>query len=238
LLAAAGLVDTARRVAARRWRELAWRLGLVALPAAVLAWSPTAETLTPGRWALFYMKMFTAYELAGRLDDALDAIDDGRALDPRTARAFELSLASPVAAEQKARIAAEIDRKLAVDQVGMIQRARWLRLLADESRRAQSRQLLEQALEDTPDDPALHRELAAWWLGAWRDPEARRRAQRELERATRSPRTDPDAALLRALLTGDGAELRAVRSATDRRLAPRSRMARAALAARRREATP
>jgi hypothetical protein len=108
LLAAAGLVAAVRLLVARRWKALAWRAGLIALPAALLAWAPTAESLTPGRWALFYIKMFTAYESAEQLDAALDAIDDGRALDPRTASAFEHSLAGVVARDQKRRIAAEI----------------------------------------------------------------------------------------------------------------------------------
>jgi hypothetical protein len=236
LLAAAGVLDTGRRVAARRWKELAWRIGLLAAPAAVLAWAPTAETMTPGRWALFYMKMFTAYEAAGRLDDALDAIDDGRALDARTAKAFETSLNGVVAGPQKQRIAGEIDRRLGAETAHpgpdtTLRLARLLRLLPDESGRAESRRLLEDALKSDRGNSRLHRELGAWWLGAWRDPAARAEAMFELDRAARGLEGDAGAAIMLALLTDEARRLN-VPALRGEQHSARLRMARAALAAR------
>jgi hypothetical protein len=238
LLAAAGLVDTVRRLHARKWRALAWRLGVLALPAAALAWAPTAETLTPGRWALFYLKMFTAYESAGQIDDALDAIDDGRALDPRTARAFEASMNGFVARPQKQRIAAELARRIAVDRtrgdpasrLGLI---RWLRVLPEEAPRGECLRLLEEALADHPDDPQLRRELGAWWLGQWRDPRARTKARAALERAARGPAADAGAAVLLALLSGETRSLDHPGTGRTLHSSPRVRMARAALIAHR-----
>ena len=158
------------------------------------------------------MKMFTAYESAGRLDDALDAIDDGRALDPRTARAFETSLNGVVAGPQKQRTAPSIDRRLDAETAHPghehpLRLARWLRLLPDESGRAEGRRLLEEALKSDPDNPRLHRELGAWWLGQWRDPAARHGALAELQRAARGPAGDAGAAIMLALLTGEGRHL-------------------------------
>jgi hypothetical protein len=238
LLAAAGTVDAARNVAARRWGALGWRIGLLALPVGVLAWFPTAVTMTPGRWALFYVKMFTAYESVGELDLALDAIDDGRALDPRTARAYESSINGLVAREQKERITATLQGRIAAEREAgssdverTLRRARWLRFLPDEPGRTESRRLLEEALEKAPAAPRLHRELAAWWLGAWRDPEARTRALEELRRATSGPADDPGAMILLALLTGDQGMLARLSTRPGHLDRARLRMARAAIAA-------
>jgi hypothetical protein len=238
LLAGAGAVDVVRELTARRWGPLAWRIGLVALPTAALAWAPTAVTMTPGRWALFYVKMFTAYESAGRLDLALDAIDDGRALDPRTARAYEASISGFVAREQKERIAAALAGPIAA---GRVQRgsgpeevaslARWLRFLPDEAEQAESRRLLEDALREHPDDARLRRELGAWWLGEWRDPDARTRALGELRRAARGPNPDPGAVIMLALMTRDRKLLDQLAASSGRFDAARRRMARAAVAA-------
>jgi hypothetical protein len=240
LLAAAGAVDTVKWIRARAWTALAWRLGALAIPAAIVAWVPTAESMTPGRWALFYVKMFTSYESAGRLDEALDAIDDGRALDPRTARAYETSLAGFVAAPQRQRIAAAVDKRIAEERArppgaDPVRLARWLRLLPDDPARADSRRVLEAALRGRPDDRLrgrLHRELGAWWLGQWREPGARLRARDELRLAASGPDADPDALLMLALLTGDAQLLNAqALASSDIRRRPRDRMARAAVAA-------
>jgi hypothetical protein len=237
LLAAAGAVDTARRVAARRWGQVAWRMGLVALPALLVAWVPTAETLSPGRWALFYIKMFTAYESAGQHDLALDALDDGRALDPRTARAYEASIGGFVAAEQKQRIAAALEPRIAALRTAgstepepTVRLARWLRFLPDEPRRAECRELLEDAVRAHPGDPRLRRELGAWWLGEWRDPDCRSRALGELRIAARG--RDPGAVIMLALLTGDKSGLDEPTLREGQVATARLRMARAAVAAR------
>jgi hypothetical protein len=183
--------------------------------------------------------MFTAYESAERLDDALDMIDDGRALDPRTAAAFEHSLNGLVARDQKRRIAAEVAGRVAADGPARdvataVRVARWLRVLPDGPERAESVRVLEEALKADPDDPRLHRELGAWWLGAWRTPGARDRARDELLRAA----GDPSAAIMRALLTADPRLLERSTLPQDLRSSPRFRMARAALAVHRRESTP
>jgi hypothetical protein len=238
LLAAVGATDVARSVAARCYGALAWRLGLVALPVGILAWAPTAETMSPGRWALFYVKMFTAYESAGRLDEALDAIDDGRALDPRTARAYETSINGFVAREQKERIAVALGRQIGAERERggsdiehVIRKARWLRFLPDEPGRDESRRLLEDGLKTEPADPRLHRELAAWWLGEWRDPEARTRALAELRLAASGAAGDPGATIMLALLTGEKNQLARLPAGTWSLDQPRRRMARAAVAA-------
>jgi hypothetical protein len=237
LLAAAGAVDAARGVAARSYRALALRIGLLAIPASILAWAPTAVTMTPGRWALFYVKMFTAYESAGRLDEALDAIDDGRALDMRTARAYENSINGIVAREQKERIAATLERRIAAERGGVgsdvdraVRVARWLRFLPDEPGRTESRRLLDEALEKHPAEPRLHRELAAWWLGQWRDPEARTRALEELRRGASGPAADPGAMIMLALFTGDSGPLERLSSESLHGDRARLRMAQAAIA--------
>jgi tetratricopeptide (TPR) repeat protein len=218
-------------------------MGLLAFPAAILAWVPTAASLTPDRWALFYVKMFTAYENAGRLDAALDAMDDGRALDPRLASYFQSSLNSFVARDQRLRLTDDVSR-LAIAERGSrrdgspLRLARWLRLLPDGSGREESRRLLEDALEKDPDDPRVHRELGAWWLDAAGDPEARRHARDELDRASRGDRGDPSAAILFALISGDPRQLdRPALRRLDRN-SPRLRMARASLAAHRRSSIP
>jgi hypothetical protein len=184
------------------------------------------------------MKMFTAYESAGRLDEALDAIDDGRALDPRTARAYETSINGFVAREQKERIAATLERRIGAEPETdgssiehVIRNARWLRFLPDEPGRAESRRLLEEAVKTEPADPRLHRELAAWWLGEWRDPEARTRASEELRHATFGPAGDPGAMVMLALMTGERGLLARVSTGSWLLDQPRLRMARAAVAA-------
>jgi tetratricopeptide (TPR) repeat protein len=243
LLAGAGAVDTARRLAARRWRDVAWSLGLLAAPAAALAWVPTAASLTPDRWALFYVKMFTAYENAGRLDDALEAMDDCRALDPRMASYFRSSLNSFIVRDQKTRLSDEVARRVAAERAHEDARtplrvARWLRLLPDGPGREESRRLLDQALVIDPDDPRLHRELGAWWLGDWRDPASRRHAFEELDRASSGPAGDPSAAILFALISGDARQLDRPPLRRLDRNASRLRMARASLAARPRDGAP
>ena len=237
LLAACGAVDSARRLAARRWRELAWRVGLLAIPALALAWVPTAVTLAPDRWSFFYVKMFTAYENAGRLDDALDAIDDGRALDPRVAEKFSRLLNAFNAREQKERVSAELSRRMAIERARdgggtPLRLIRWRRILPDGPSREESRQWLDEALKIDPDDRQLHRELGAWWLGKGADADARREAIAEFERASRGASGDPSAAILLALTVGDPRYLdRPALRSLDRN-APRLRMARASLAAR------
>ncbi|MEA2630433.1 MAG: hypothetical protein QOE66_652, partial [Chloroflexota bacterium] len=236
LLAAAGGVDAARRLASGRWKGLAWRVGLLALPAAILAWAPTAASLTPERWSLFYVKMITAYDVAGRLDEALDAMDDARALDPRMADYLHSTLDSSLAREQKLRLSREVARLVAAERMhddaeSTLRIIRWLRLLPDGPGREESRRLLEEALETHPDDPRLHRELGAWWLGDRNDPDARRRAKEELDRASRGPAGDPSAAILFALVSGDPRQLERPSLHRLGRDSTRLRMARASLAA-------
>jgi hypothetical protein len=184
------------------------------------------------------MKMFTAYESAGRLDDALDAIDDGRALDPRTARAYETSINGFVAREQKERIAGKLERLLGVernagvaDMGSVVRKARWLRFLPEDPGRTESRRLLEEALKRAPVDPRLYRELAAWWLGEWRVPEARTRALDALRHAAIGRRGDPGAMVMLALMTGERGVLTRLPTGSGRLDQPRERMARAAVAA-------
>ena len=59
LLAAAGVVDLARRIKARRWGQVAAQLVLLAAPAAFFAWRPGADP-DPDRWGYFELALVVA----------------------------------------------------------------------------------------------------------------------------------------------------------------------------------
>src|SRR5262249_9895081 len=78
LLAAAGIVDLADRVRHADWRGLAWRVGVLGLPAVLLSWRPQADPM-PGRWGNHLIALVLAELRTGRLDPAIDALDLARA---------------------------------------------------------------------------------------------------------------------------------------------------------------
>ncbi|HEX8203371.1 MAG TPA: hypothetical protein VF590_23040 [Isosphaeraceae bacterium] len=85
LLASAGAVDSWRRVARGRWRSVAAGILLLAAPAGVLAWRPSTDP-APDRWGHAQIQLATADLGAGRLDPAIDALNDARALGPGPSR--------------------------------------------------------------------------------------------------------------------------------------------------------
>src|SRR5208337_1410287 len=60
LLAAAWMVDLVRRLAERQWRQVAWRILLVAVPVAALSWRPEVDP-DPDRWGYFQLALLVAY---------------------------------------------------------------------------------------------------------------------------------------------------------------------------------
>ncbi len=201
LLAAAGLVDLARRLRQRRWRELATPIVLLMAPAAVLAWRPIDDP-APDRWGHGLIVLALADLGANRLDRAIDALDDARALGPGSAERVESLLTGGLVRDRlallvKTHLGAEILTGAPTDRRRELRHARWLRQFPD--RRSESRLLLDRALQADPGDFLAHRELGAWWLGNLGDPSARRLAAGELSRAT----GDPSAAVTLALLSGD-----------------------------------
>lgn len=231
LLAAAGVVDAARLVAARRWQGLAWRALLLAAPAAALACLPLPN-LFAERWAHFQIALALAYVDAGQVDRAIDALDDARAMGPHPMRWTALMLQSGPDHDRLLSALAPLLRP--TGQSGLDEDLRRIRLLRQVPEgRSESRRLVEAALKDHPEDARVHREWGEWWLGEPRDPDARRRATRELYRAAHGPSPDPSAEIPLALLAVDPSHLaHAASLGTDRDL-PRIRYARAFLASRR-----
>ena len=93
LLGAAGMVDLQRRFRLRHWRALLWRAALLMVPAAVLAWRPMTDPV-PERWGHMLIGMALADALAGRLEPAIDALDDARAFGAGPAERVEQLLAA------------------------------------------------------------------------------------------------------------------------------------------------
>jgi hypothetical protein len=205
LLAAAGVVDLADRARQGDWRGIAWRLGVLGLPAALLSWRPQADPV-PSRWGNQLIAMAVADLRAGQLDPAIDALDLARASGPETAevvrRHVELGPFHDL-------LRAAIDRELgqgarANSPAGTgvpTQQGRWLRQTRERSARARS--LLEQGLRDHPEDARVNREWGAFLLSWPEQPGDRTRALHALERASRGPRGDYGAALLLTLATSD-----------------------------------
>ncbi len=224
LLAAAGAVDVGRRVARGRWRSAAARVVLLAAPAAWLAWRPIPDP-APDRWGHAEIELALAYLADGRLESAIDALDDARALgEGPAARAAELLAAGGVH-DRLAGLAADRSETTPAAEVD---RARWLRQLPET--RAEARRILEAILVARPADPAALREWGAWWLGEPDDPAARRRAIEALGRAGGPAGNDPSAAVLLALLGADPGPLDRLRDGVPDRSRGRVRLARAILA--------
>jgi hypothetical protein len=201
LLAAAGVVDLYHRVRHRDWRGLAWRLGLVGLPAVILSWRPQADP-APARWGNQLIALALAELRAGQVDPAIDTLDLARASSAQAAdRVRQLSGHPPFHHLLSEAIHQELGKgqTQAAASPAPIRQARLLRQLPERS--AQARTLLEASLRVQPDDAAANRELGALLL-AW--PEGRLdrgRAVTTLERAFQNPAADLRATLLLALAT-------------------------------------
>jgi hypothetical protein len=191
LLAAAGAVDVARRLAARAWTAAAWRIVLLGAPAAALALGPT-PIAAEDRWGLALRRQFKASLYAGEVDQAVDALDDARALGTVPMKHVAKMMALGPEHDRMADILAGRSRTMTD-----LRRARWLRQIPEG--RAESRRLLDSMLRANPDNAAALREWGCWWLGAADDPIARRRAAAALRRA----RGDISAAILLALVTSE-----------------------------------
>jgi hypothetical protein len=222
LLGAAGVVDLARRLAARRFGEAVLHVLFLAAPAAALAWAPT-PVAAEDRWGLALRRQFKAYVASGQIDRAVDALDDARVLGERPMRNLAAMMAAGPEHDHWVALLAEVSDP----QVSDLVRARWLRQVPEG--RAESRRLLEAMLRARPDDAAALREWGGWWLGAVREPEARARAVAAFRRAAAAG--DASSAIALALFTADprALELPSLVQADG----PRLRVARAILAERR-----
>jgi hypothetical protein len=226
LLAAAGLVDLGRRIGRREWWGVAWRVFMLALPAAALAWRPISDP-TPDRWGHAQIELALAYLADGNLEPAIDALDDGRALGEGPAvRIASLLEAGPVhdrlASLVQSRLNPALPRPRGATE---LDRARWLRQFPET--RAESRRLLETLLRSHPGNPAICREWGAWWLGEPTDLETRRQVRNAFALATRPPALDTSAAVLRALLDTDPRPLQNLSLSPSDRAQARARLARA-----------
>jgi hypothetical protein len=198
LLAAAGVVDLAQRLAVGAWSAVAWRVLLLAVPAAAIAWAPT-PIAAEDRWGLALRRQFKASLFAGDVDQAIDALDDARALGAGPARHLAAMMAFGPEHDRMTALLAERSRSSSD-----LERARWLRQIPEG--RAESRRLLEAMLRADPEDASVLREWGGWWLGAADDRDARHHAAAALGRA----RGDFSAAILLALLTSRSPSLETV----------------------------
>ncbi|SIO14925.1 Dolichyl-phosphate-mannose-protein mannosyltransferase [Singulisphaera sp. GP187] len=230
LLGAAGAVDMGRRLARRQWRGLGWRVCLLVLPAAALAWRPMVDP-TPDRWGHAEIELALAFLAEGSLEPAINALDDVRALgEGPSARVTTLLAEGPVHDRLAALVLNRLNGPRHAGEIPQIIRARWLRQLPET--RAESRRRLEGLLRSQPDDPAVRREWGAWWLDEANDPEARRHAKDALARAIEAPGGDASAAVLLALLTTDPLPLAGLTSHRSVSLNARVRLAQAIVIAR------
>ena len=146
LLAAAGVVDLARRFRLGDWRGLAWRLGLLGLPAVLLSWRPQADPV-PTRWGNQLIAMALADLRADQIDAAIDALDLARASSPEMAeRVRQMSKDGPFHDLLVETIYRELSKSsnLPAGTRATIRQGRLLRQLPERS--AQARSLLESIL--------------------------------------------------------------------------------------------
>jgi hypothetical protein len=200
MLGASGVVDLASRVRSRRRLAVADRVVLLMLPAALLAWRPMADPV-PDRWGHMLIGWGVAEALDGRLEPAIDALDDARALGVRSAdRVNQLLAEGPLHDAMSALIAArpEVERHPGGGVESDIRLARWMRQFP--AGRSQSRRILDRRLEEKADDRQALRESGAWWLGETDNPADRSQAAVELDRAAHGPGGDASAAVTLAIL--------------------------------------
>ena len=195
--ARAGAVDVWRRVQARAWNRLAWRVGLLAIPAVFLAWRPLPNP-SPDHWGHAEITLALAYLGAGELDPAIDALDDARAIGAGPAAQVEQLISGGMVHDRLAELIAERrESSSEPDSVSLLRHAAWLRNLPEHQQ--ESLRLLSSIRDAEPDNLPAERELGTWWLAHRTDPDALRQAIETLTAAAR----DPNAALLLALVTKD-----------------------------------
>jgi hypothetical protein len=202
LLAAAGAVDLFRVARARDLRGLAWRLGLLGLPAALWCWRPRADPV-PTRWGTQLIALAVAELRSGRVEPALDALDLARASGADVAeRIRQLTAEGPVhdlIADARNRSGNDVSGVPVT--VATLLDARLDRQLLD--RRSQARNSLMAALRSRPDDPVANREWGAYLISWAAGSADRSRAVNALEKATHAIAPDQRARLMEALLTGN-----------------------------------
>jgi 4-amino-4-deoxy-L-arabinose transferase-like glycosyltransferase len=196
LLAAAGLVDLARRLKARRFGLVVVSLLVLAVPAAFFAWRPGADP-DPDRWGYFGLSLVLANLQSGELDAAIDALDDARAADSRAVASAAIAGQDWVGDQWKAAVGrawAAFDKRPET----LVRCARLARVV--QKTHGLAGQMLDEAERTLPDSPDLWRERGGWWLGRQReDGSARERAAAAYRRAL----SDPSARIDLALLTSD-----------------------------------
>ncbi len=190
------------------WRGLAWRLGLLGLPAVLLSWRPQADPV-PTRWGNQLIALALADLRAGQLDSAIDALDLARRSSPETAE-------RSVKCQRMVRFTTCLSRRsigarqdLESRRAGTranVHQGRLLRQLPE--RTAQARSLLEASLRSIPNDATANREWGALLLSWPERPLDRDRALEALERASRGREADDRATLLLALTTSNPALLK------------------------------
>jgi hypothetical protein len=208
LLAAAAVVDLARRVRLGDWRGLAWRLGLLGLPAILLSWRPQVDPF-PIRWGSQLTRLALAELRADQLDSAIDALDLARASSPVMARrVLQMSTDGPFRDLLLEAISRELGKSsnLPAGTRADIHRGRLLRQLPERS--AQARSILESSLRSIPSDATANREWGALLLSWPEQPLDHNRALEALEQASRGSQSDDRATRLLALTTSNPALLK------------------------------
>jgi hypothetical protein len=208
LLAAAGVVDLTRLVRLGDGRSLAWRLGLLGLPAVFLSWRPQADPV-PTRWGNQLIAMALADLRADQVDAAIDALDLARALSPEMSeKVRQMSTDGPFHDLLVATIYRELSKSsnLPAGIRANINQGRLLRQLPE--RTSQARSVLESILRLIPNDPTANREWGAFLLSWPVESLDRDHALENLERASQVPEADDRATLLLALTTSNPAILR------------------------------
>jgi hypothetical protein len=232
LLASAGTVDLWRQVQNGDWKGLAWRLGVLGVPAAFLCWHSQADPV-PTRWGNQLLALGVADLRAGEVDNAIDSLDLARASSPAMAtRLRELSNDDALHDLLREAIYRELGKSsnAARGIRGTIHQARLLRQLKE--RTALARSLLEAAIQSRPDDAMANREWGALLLFSPERPTDRARGLESLEMASRNPGADTQATLFLALATGNSKVLNRLTVAKHDKLNRLTSLVRAMLASR------
>jgi 4-amino-4-deoxy-L-arabinose transferase-like glycosyltransferase len=197
LLAAAGVVDLARRIKVHRWVHVAASLLLLAAPAAFFAWRPGADP-DPDRWGYFELALIVANLQAGDLDAAIDALDDARAADPHAVASAAIAGTDWVHDQWKAAVGRAWAAASNGPERSLLRFARLARVVPETHGLAQ--RMLDEAERTLPDSPALWRERGGWWLGRQHEDGT---ARQHAADAFRHAWSDPSARIELALLTSD-----------------------------------
>jgi 4-amino-4-deoxy-L-arabinose transferase-like glycosyltransferase len=198
LLAAAGAVDLARRIKARRWAHVTASLLLLAAPVAFFAWRPGADP-DPDRWGYFELALVVAQLQAGDLDAAIDALDDARAADPHAVASAAIAGKDWVHDQWKSAVGTAWAAASNGPERPLLRFARLARVVPETHGLAG--QMLDEAERTHPESPTLWRERGGWWLGRQHEDggPARQRAVEAYRRAS----SDPSVRIGLALLTSD-----------------------------------